>query len=268
MIGRAAVEITRTLSVAPPSEATWPVTAVALLMLAVAWGILVRGSRGVRRLNRIAAPALLVLALWLLVAILQKVSLARLLAATPIAPEPDRAMNFMLVVELHITAGLTWYALAGNLARYARTPRSAVWGSWIAYVLVGTLSELAPAALYDHFYTLVAYLQAVFAPAAGIAFADRVVLRRGGVDVRALYATDGASPYHYWAGVNPAAFVALGGGAFTFLALFDPLAYTGTAVFEHGSASVPAFAAGALLHVVLTRWVVAPTGRGGHGAHR
>jgi NCS1 family nucleobase:cation symporter-1 len=349
MIGRAAVEITRTVSTTPVAEAGGVTTVVALVMLVVAWTILVRGSRGVRALNRVAAPALLVLALWLLVAILQKVSIEGLLAAPPIAPVPDRAMNIMLVVELHIAAGLSWYALAGNLARYARTPRSAVWGSWVAYVLVGTLSEvvglasaltlssadpvawmvpmvgpvagvvllvllavanlsslvgmvqgnaqtlvqhlgaglqrlgwrrftavmlsgvallvvLAPAALYDRFYTLVAYLQAIFAPAAGVAFADRVLLRRGHVDVRALYATGGTSPYRYWAGINPVAFVALGAGAVTFLALFDPLAYTGTPVFLHLSATVPAFAVGALLHTLLTRWVVMPSGQGGYPA--
>lgn len=347
MVGRATVEITRTVSTTSDTEAGGLTTVVALLMLVVAWAILVRGSRGVRALNRLAAPALLVLALWLLVAILQKISLEGLLAAAPIAPVPDRAMNIMLVVELHIAAGLSWFALAGNLARYARTPQSAVWGSWIAYVMVGTLSEvvglasaltlssadpvawmvpmvgpvagvvllallavanlsslvgmvqgnaqtlvqhlgaglqglgwrrftavmlagvamlvvLAPAALYDHFYTLVAYLQALFAPAAGVAFADRVLLRGGFVDVRALYTTERGTAYHFWAGFNPTAFVALGAGAVTFLALFDPLAYTGTPVFLHLSATVPAFAVGALLHTLLTRWLVVPSGRGSY----
>lgn len=347
MIGRAAVEILRTVSVSPLPDARWPVTAVSLVVLVLAWGVLVRGSRGVRVLNRIAAPALLLLALWLLVAILRRVSFAELLAAQPIAPVPSRGMNIMLVVELHIAAGLSWYALAGNLARYARTPRAAVWGSWISYVLVGTLSEvvglasaltlasadpvawmvpmvgpvagvmllvllavanlsslvgmvqgnaqtlvqhmgaglqrlgwrrfialmltgvavlsvLASDALYNHFYTLVAYLQAFFASAAGVAFVDRVVLRPAGVDLRALYATDPGSPYHYWGGINPAAFAAVAGGAVVFLQVFDPIAYTGTALFEQVSASVPAFATGALLHVLLTRWVVAPSGRGGY----
>ena len=348
MIGRATVEILQTLSVAMPADSRWPVSAVALVVLVLAWAILVRGSSGVRVLNRIAAPALLVLALWLLIAILRRVSFAELLAAAPIAPVPDRSMNIMLVVELHIAAGLSWYALAGNLSRYARTPRATVWGSWIAYVLVGTLAEvvglasaltlasadpvawmvpmvgpvagvlllfllavanlsslvgmvqgnaqtlvqhlgarlqrlgwsrfiglmltgvalisiLASEALYSHFYTLVAYLQAIFAPAAGVAFADRVLLRPRGVDVRALYATEPGSPYHYWGGVNPLAFVAVVGGGVVFLWLFDPLAYTGTPIFKHLSASVPAFAVGGLLHVALTQWVVAPTGRGGYG---
>ncbi len=347
MIGRSAVEIVRIAMPQASLDFSIVQSVVAVLMLALAWAILIRGSESVRVLNRFAAPGLLLLCVWLMVALFSEVPLATLLAAPPIAPHPDRATNIMLVVELHIAGGLSWGSLAANLGRYAQTQRAVVWGSLIAYVpvyilaaSVGLISALALGsadpvtwmipitgriagvmllallalanlsslvgmvqgncqtliqhfgprlqrlgwprftllffagvsamvlfasdALYDRFYTLVAFSEAIIAPMCGIALADRVVLRHNTIDLRALYDSSANGAYAFWARVNWAAMAALCAGAAAYLTLLDPLAMTGSALFTSLSASLPAVVTAFVVHVLLTRTVVMRAGKGSY----
>lgn len=349
MIGKASLEIVRTVTGEVPGNAAAFSAVVSLAVLAIAWGVIATGSRGVRLLSRVAAPALLLLTGWLLVALFRMVPWSTLAAAAPVAAGPDRAMNIMLAAELHIAGGLSWGSLASNLGRYARTQRSAAWGSLLAYVVVFSLaagvglasaltlgsddpvawmvpivgpaagvlllmllalanlsslvgmlqgnsqtlvqhlgarsqrlgwtrftllvaagaavmSLLASDALYDRFFVFLSYSQAVVVSMAGIAFADHALLRRRGVDLRALYADGAGTRYRYWGRVNPLAFVALLAGCGTYLALFDPVGLTGSAAFLHLSASVSAFIIAGAAHMVLTRLVVIPAGKGGYSS--
>ncbi len=347
MIGKSAVEIVR---IAMPSLSTNMLllqTVVALIMLAFAWAILIRGSASVRVLSRVAAPGLLLLCVWLMFALFSKVPLATLLAAPALAPHPDRATNIMLVVELHIAGGISWGSLAANLGRYGKTQRAVVWGSLIAYVpvyvlaasvgltsalalgsadpvswmipitgpvagvllllllAIANLSSLvgmvqgncqtliqhfgprlqqlgwprftlvfflgvammvlfASDALYNRFYTLIAFSESILAPMCGIALADRLVLRRNFVNVRALYDGTAGGAYAYWGRVNWAAFAALFAGGGVYLALLNPLAMTGTPVFTRISASVPAVVVAFAAHVLFTRLVVIRAGKGAY----
>ncbi len=347
MIGKSAVEIARiTIPSALPDVSALQ-SVVAVLMLALAWTILIRGSASVRMLSRVAAPGLLLLCVWLMFALFSQVPLATLLAAPALTPHPDRATNIMLVVELHIAGGISWGSLAANLGRYGKTQRAVVWGSFIAYVpvyilaaTVGLISALAlgsadpvtwmipitgPVAgvlllvllalanlsslvgmvqgncqtliqhfgprlqqlgwprftfvffvgvaamvllasdtLYDRFYTLIAFSEAILAPMCGIALADRLVLRRNHVDLRALYNSTSQGAYAYWGRVNWAAMAALCAGAGVYLALLNPLAMTGTALFVRCSASLPAVATAFAVHVLLSRVVVMRAGKGAY----
>lgn len=121
MIGKSAVEIVRVAVPGFDGGGTL-VTLISVAMLGLAWVTLIRGSASVRMLNRVAAPGLLVLCVWLLAALLSRLSIDALLAAAPLNPHPDRATNIMLVVELHIAGGISWGSVAANLGRYARTP--------------------------------------------------------------------------------------------------------------------------------------------------
>jgi NCS1 family nucleobase:cation symporter-1 len=345
MVGKAAVEIARTISPTMPfGEAAFQ-SIIALAMLGLAWLVLVRGSEGVRLLNRVAAPGLLLLCIWLMVALFREVPLATVAAAPALGVRSDRATNIMLAIELNIACGVSWFALAANLGRYATTQRAAVWGSLIAYVPVNVLATtvgltsalvlgsadpvtwmvpivgpvagvllllllglanlsslvsmvqgncqtlvqhlgrraqslgwprftshfflgvaamvlLASDALYDRFFTIVAYSEALFASAIGVALADRVVLRRNRVRVRELYEFGVGGAYAYWARVNPVPFVALVGGGATYLLLLDPLAMVGTPLFTRLSATLPAVAVAFVLQVLLTRLIVIPAGKG------
>ena len=131
--------------------------------------------------------------------------------------------------------------------------------------LCAALVVVTAGGLYDGFFVFVAWTQAVLISAIGVVIADYHLLRRGRVDLAALY--DGAGgPYRFWGGVNPAALAALGAGIATYAALFDPYALTGGAAFTALSASMPALVVALALHWLLSRLVVIPAGRGGYGA--
>ncbi len=140
MIGKSAVEIVHIVSPQLAIGDASVQATVAVLMLLLAWTVLMRGSEGVRQLNRVAAPGLLLLCVWLMTALFSKVSLGTLLAAPPIAPGSDHATNIMLAVELNIAGGISWGSLAANVGRYATTQRAVVWGSVVAYVPVNVLA--------------------------------------------------------------------------------------------------------------------------------
>lgn len=327
----------------------WPLaTMVALGLLALVWLLIRRGSGGIRILNLIAAPALVVLCLWLMGSVLTQFSVAEIAAAPALAPaSDDHATNVMLAIELNITAGMGWFSLMANLGRYARTPRGAVWGNFLAYVpiagaaaIVGLMSSLVLGsddpvtwmvpivgvfggmvllailvianfsslvaslqsncqslvqnfgprvqslgwpgltllvvlgvaalvvlgsdALFDRFSTIVSYIQAAFASAAGVALADYAVLRRRRLDLRAIYDSGPGGAYYFWGGFNPAAFAAIGAGAFVYLWLFDPLSFATAPLFRFASASLPTVAAAFCVHLVLTKAFVMRAGRGGY----
>ncbi len=131
---------------------------------------------------------------------------------------------------------------------------------------VAAMVLLVSSALYDRFYTLIAFSEAIIAPMCGIALADRIVLRRNLVNVRALYAVGPDGAYAYWGGVNYAAFVAMLAGAVIYLRLLDPLAMVGTPLFTRISATLPSVVTAFVVHVVLTRVVVMRVGNGAYPA--
>jgi NCS1 family nucleobase:cation symporter-1 len=134
----------------------------------------------------------------------------------------------------------------------------------VFFIGVAAMVLLASDALYGRFYTLLAFSEAILAPMCGIALADRLILRRNRVHLRALYDAGAQSAYAYWGRVNWAALAALGAGAGVYLALLNPLAMTGTALFTQLSASVPAVVTAFVMHVLLTHVVVMRLGKGGY----
>lgn len=140
MTGNALTDIVVQLGIGLPLEREWLVKLVALAVLALTWALVARGSGSIRILNLLAAPALVLMCLWLMASIFGQFSLAQIMAAPPIAPPADRGMNLMLAVELNIASGLGWNSLACNLGRYAKSPRAAIWGSFVAYVPVNGLA--------------------------------------------------------------------------------------------------------------------------------
>ncbi len=349
MTGKAVAEIARSSLPTLPIGGSTLAMLVSLLVLFVTWRLIARGSNGVRLLNLLAAPALILLCVWLMASIFSRFSLAEIAAAPAIKPDPDRVKSIMLAIELNIASGISWFNVAANLGRYAKTQRAAVWGSFIGYVpvnglayvvgltsalvlgssdpvtwmvpIVGPLGGvvlllilalanlsslvgmaqgncqtmiqifgpraqslgwsgitllvllgaaiivlLATDALYDRFNTLVAFNQAVLAPACGIALADRIGLRGNRVNLRALYENHAGSDYYFWKRINPGAFAALGAGAFVYLALLNPLTFDSEPIFRFVSASLPAMGVAFVVHFLLARFVVMRAGMGNYRA--
>lgn len=142
MTGKAVAEIARSVFPDMPIAASTLATMVSLFVLFITWRLIVRGSSGVRVLNLLAAPALILLCVWLMASIFSQVSLADIAAAPAIKPGPDRAKNIMIAIELNIASGISWFNVAANLGRYAKTQRAAVWGSFVGYVPVNGLAYI------------------------------------------------------------------------------------------------------------------------------
>lgn len=143
MAGAATEQVLVKLALLPAASA-WPVALVcALGVLAIGSFLAALGSNTVRLVNLAAAPLLVLLSGGLLVAVFWHSGWQTIVSATPPASPYDRETRLMLAVELNIIAALSWFGLAGNLMRYGRSAREAVWGTWIGLVPVSLLPGLA-----------------------------------------------------------------------------------------------------------------------------
>lgn len=319
----------------------WPVATVVTFAVLVLGGLFAAlGSNSLRLLNLALVPLLVLLSVSLLVALLVQPGWTAILAAQPAAPPHDRAINLMLAVELNVVGGFSWFGLVANIARFGKTARSAVWGSWVGLVpvyalpvcvglasslalgsedpvrwmtpllgpglglvmlvvlilanlssVVGMLQGnmpsviqnlgrpvqllgfartvvlfvivaaaivlLATDALYSRFYSVVAFFGAIYAGCVGVLLADRLVLRRNQLSIRGLHDLGAGGPYHFWRGVNPAAFAAVAVAFAAYLVLLEPLEQAPGPGFWLLGASLPAVAAAFVVHVGLSRlWVI------------
>jgi NCS1 family nucleobase:cation symporter-1 len=131
------------------------------------------------------------------------------------------------------------------------------------FVLPGILAFF-PELLYDQFLLFVTWTGAFLAAICGTVVADYFLLRKQRIELRGLYASGAASPYHFTGGFNIAALVSTGLGALTYVLLYNPQTLETRSAFNLLTASVPAFVVAALVHVVLTALVVRRAGQGGY----
>lgn len=143
MAGDATREVLIGLELLSPAP-VWPVAqATALGVLAFSCLLAARGSDTLRRFNLLVVPLLVLLSGALLVAVFWQSGWQAIFSAQPPASPFDRETRLMLAVELNIVAALSWFGLAGNIMRYGRSARGAVWGTWIGLVPVSLLPALA-----------------------------------------------------------------------------------------------------------------------------
>lgn len=122
----------------------WPVAdATAFGVLVLSCLLAASGSNTVRLVNLVVAPLLVLLSTGLLAAVFWNSGWQAIMSASPPASPLDRSTRLMLAVELNIVAALSWFGLAGNLMRYGRTARGAVWATWIGLVPVSLAPGLA-----------------------------------------------------------------------------------------------------------------------------
>jgi NCS1 family nucleobase:cation symporter-1 len=160
------------------------------------------------------------------------------------------------------TAGI--YASAIGLRNFTALQRC----SWTTLLLL-TIAPVAlvgifiPELFFAKFGNFLALIGVAFAPLCGIQIVDYFVLRRGRIDLRALYMDAPGRPYHFWRGVNPAAMIALAAGCLTYVALLNPLTYESKALYPYMTASLPAAAAAAVVYFLASLAVIR-AGRGGY----
>lgn len=140
--------------------------------------------------------------------------------------------------------------------------------SWpvLITVILGPAAVLVffPQAVYDNYSQFLSWGALFLAPLCGVQIVDYFILRRGRLDVRHLYNPASESRYGFWNGVNYCGFTAVGLGALTYCLLLNPITYETASIFRYSTASFPAFIVAGIVHYVLTKTVVIPSGRGGY----
>lgn len=121
------------------------------------------------------------------------------------------------------------------------------------YLLAAAALCFTPTLLYDHFLRFVTWLAAILAALCGTVIADSFLVRRQQVDLPELAAARPGGAYHGWRGFQLAGFVSAGLGALVYVAVYDPMSQAHAPLFLWASASVPAFATAAVVHVILAR---------------
>lgn len=125
---------------------------------------------------------------------------------------------------------------------------------------------LFPGVVYDNYGRFVSWTAVVVAPLCGIQIVDFFVLRRQRISLRDSYDFSPQSAYRFWGGFNIASLASLAMGALTYALLLNPVSYVSAGMFRYTGASIPAFCVAALMHYLLTRFVVIPRGMGGYVA--
>jgi nucleobase:cation symporter-1, NCS1 family len=166
------------------------------------------------------------------------------------------------------TAGI--YASAIGLRNFA-TLQKRTWTTLLLITIapVALVGIFIPELFFAKFGNFLALIAVAFAPLCGIQIVDYFVLRRGRIDIRAIYASEPERPYYFWRGVNPAAMIALAAGCMTYVFFLNPLSYDSAALYPFLTASLPAAAAAALVYFMGSLLVIR-AGRGGYppGLHR
>lgn len=127
-------------------------------------------------------------------------------------------------------------------------------------VLVGLF---IPELFFANFGSFLAFIGMAFAPLCGIQIADYYFLRGRRIDIRAMFVGDAGSAYRFWGGFNPAALIAMAAGCATYLYLLNPLTYVSRAPYDYTTASLPTVLIAGLVHVIATKIIVKPAGKGG-----
>jgi nucleobase:cation symporter-1, NCS1 family len=160
------------------------------------------------------------------------------------------------------TAGI--YASAIGLRNFKGLQRC----TWTTLLLITTapvalVGIFIPELFFAKFGNFLALIAVAFAPLCGIQIVDYFVLRRGRIDIRAIYVDQPRAPYYFWRGINPAALLALAAGCITYIGFLNPLSYDSTVLYPYLTASLPAAATAALTYF-LGSLLVMRAGRGGY----
>jgi NCS1 family nucleobase:cation symporter-1 len=160
------------------------------------------------------------------------------------------------------TAGI--YASAIGLRNFTALQKR----TWTTLLLI-TIAPVAlvgifiPELFFAKFGNFLALIGVAFAPLCGIQITDYFILRRGRIDIRAIYGDKPQQAYYFWRGINPAAIAALTAGCVTYVIFLNPLSYGSTALYPYLTASLPSTAAAGLVYLVCGRLVIR-AGRGGY----
>ena len=107
--------------------AGWIVSVGVALGIWLSYLIVTRGVHLLNISNAIITPALFILVSFMLVALLYQYGWDTIAAAPPLDPYENKAISYLVAVELGIASGISWFGGIGFLARNTRKTRDAVY---------------------------------------------------------------------------------------------------------------------------------------------
>lgn len=133
---QSASTVMESLGFVPPSA--MKITQIVILFLAVAvvFALVNKGSGALRWAGPAITAAVILLVIVMLVFLIQHFTWDAIVAAKPLAPFEEQPMNVMIVVEMGIASGLSWWPYLGSLTRYSRNTTTAMWPSLLGLGLV------------------------------------------------------------------------------------------------------------------------------------
>lgn len=174
-----------------------------------------------------------------------------------------------VIALLFVIAANLGTALAGVYAtgiglRQVPALRNAGWRVLVllGLVPVAAVSVFVPDLFFSNFGTFLAFIGVFFSPLCAIQIVDYLLIRKQRISIRGVYASGEGTPYHFWAGFNPAAIVAMAAGFFTYLYLLNPVSYASRSPYEYLTASLPTAVVAGIVYYVLTLAVVKPAKKG------
>ncbi|MFT3731793.1 MAG: cytosine permease [Hyphomicrobium sp.] len=155
------------------------------------------------------------------------------------------------------------YSTAIGLRRVPALEKAS-WNTLIlmAIVPVAAVGVFIPEEFFSSFGTFLAFIGIFFAPLCAIQIADTFLLRKNVLNIRGIYQDGVGTPYEFWFGFNPAAFLAMAAGFFTYLYLLNPVTYESRWPYEYVTASLPAALVSGIVFVLATRFWIIPAGKG------
>jgi NCS1 family nucleobase:cation symporter-1 len=99
---------------------------ILLLALVVVFLLVASGSNALRWAGPIITGAVILLAVMMLVFLIHTFSWDRILSAAPLEPFDQPRLNLMIIVELGVASGLSWWPYLGSITRFSRSTNTAI----------------------------------------------------------------------------------------------------------------------------------------------
>jgi len=142
MQGNVVLNILKVAVKVPQASEIWITSSAGLMGIAFSWLVLRTGAKSIRKLSRFVAPGLGVMIILIAISILRGSSIGDLLALQRLETTRDKWEGFIIVFELNLGSGFAWWCFIGNLARLAKTRRSAFWPNMIGLNLFAVIASI------------------------------------------------------------------------------------------------------------------------------
>ncbi|MBA0052611.1 hypothetical protein E0L36_17475 [Streptomyces sp. AJS327] len=147
--GRSAASILEVTGLIDSSARSTAATVFSVVGIVLVWILVSRGAKSLQKVGPVIAIAISLMAVYLLVVLFRAHGSGEIFSAQPLAPSPDRLLNYTSVVELLIVSTWGWWTYMGGMVRMVDTARKAVLPSmlglgvaWVVVAIVSLYSSL------------------------------------------------------------------------------------------------------------------------------